>query len=265
VSKEWKIKLVSLLTLLGTIGIIAIIPDRITALKNTLTNNKYYQISPEDINVPLVVAIDTLISIIFLFIQVLIGVRLQRRTGLRSPILESLVYKKRIPKISKKWMIIGVLVTLVGTILIIILDSFVFTPLIDIHKDEIPVTKWWQGLLAMFYGGITEELMLRLFIMTLIVWLLARITKKEKEGIPNSFYYIAIFLTALLFGLGHLPSNVQILGEFSLIILIRTLVLNGLLGLWFGYLYWKKGLEYAMIAHMSADFFIHVLFMSIFY
>ncbi|WP_328059863.1 type II CAAX prenyl endopeptidase Rce1 family protein [Geobacillus stearothermophilus] len=57
----------------------------------------------------------------------------------------------------------------------------------------------------------------------------------------------------------------QILGEFSLIILIRTLVLNGLLGLWFGYLYWKKGLEYAMIAHMSADFFIHVLFMSIFY
>ncbi|KZM58309.1 hypothetical protein A3Q36_15695 [Geobacillus stearothermophilus] len=71
-SKEWKIKLVSLLTLLGTIGIIAIIPDRITALKNTLTNNKYYQISPEDINVPLVVAIDTLISIIFLFIQVLI-------------------------------------------------------------------------------------------------------------------------------------------------------------------------------------------------
>lgn len=144
-----------------------------------------------------------------------------------------------------------------------ILDIFAFNPFIDIPSDQIPVTKWWQGLLAMFYGGITEELMVRLFGMTLIVWLFARITDKETEEIPNSIYYIAIFLTAILFGLGHLPATIQVFGGLSGIIVMRALVLNGLLGLWFGYLYWKKGLEYAIIAHMSADFFIHVLFMQL--
>lgn len=55
-----------------------------------------------------------------------------------------------------------------------------FTPFIEVPDGQTPVTVWWQGLLAMFYGGITEKLMVRLFGMTLIVWLLARVTKKEK-------------------------------------------------------------------------------------
>ncbi|MFD1066613.1 CPBP family glutamic-type intramembrane protease [Oceanobacillus locisalsi] len=115
------------------------------------------------------------------------------------------------------------------------------------------------------YGGITEEIMLRLFGMTLIVWLLAWITKKQKGDIPNSFYYIAIFLTAILFGLGHLPAAAQVFDGLSAVIVIRTLVLNGLLGLWFGYLYWKEGLEYTIIAHISADIFLLVLMVPILY
>ena len=102
--------------------------------------------------------------------------------------------------------------------------------------------------------------MLRLFGMTFIVWLLAKITRKNKSNIPNSFYYVAIFIAAIIFGLGHLPATMEVFGELSAILVIRALVLNGLLGLWFGYLYWKKGLEYAIIAHISADIFIHVLF-----
>jgi len=91
-------------------------------------------------------------------------------------------------------------------------------------NDQTTITIWWQGLLAMFYGGITEELMVRLFGMTLIVWLLTRITKKEKKEIPDIFYYIAIFLTAILFGLGHLPATIQVFGELTSIIVTRALV-----------------------------------------
>ncbi|ARJ37749.1 hypothetical protein SporoP8_01920 [Sporosarcina ureae] len=89
--------------------------------------------------------------------------------------------------------------------------------------------------------------------------------KKQKEDIPYSFYYLAIFLAAILFGLGHLPVAAQFFDGVSAVIVIRTLVLNSLLGLWFGYLYWKKGLEYAIIAHMSADIFLHVLIVPMFY
>src|SRR5699024_738673 len=177
--------------------------------------------------------------------------------------LESLVYERKLQHFSKKWLIISISITFILSLLTILLDLFVFSSIIETPEEQITI--WWQGLLAMFYGGITEELMVRLFGMTLIVWLLARITKKEKEEIPNSFYYTAIFLTAILFGLGHLPAAIQIFGELSTIIVARILVLNGLLGIWFGYLYWRKGLEYAIIAHMSADIFIHVLFMQMFY
>jgi len=39
----------------------------------------------------------------------------------------------------------------------------------------------------------------------------------------------------------------------------RALLLNGLGGLAFGWLYWKQGLESAMIAHFSADIVLHVI------
>src|SRR5699024_12193066 len=97
---------------------------------------------------------------------------------------------------------------------------------------QVPSPSWWQGLLASIYGGFTEEIMLRLFGMTLIVWLLVWITKKEKGNIPNSFYYVAIFLTAILFGLGHLPTAAQVFGELFTVIIIRTFVFIILFGLW---------------------------------
>jgi membrane protease YdiL (CAAX protease family) len=40
-------------------------------------------------------------------------------------------------------------------------------------------------------------------------------------------------------------------------------LLNGIGGVVFGWLYWKKGLESAMIAHFSADIVLHVLLPAI--
>jgi membrane protease YdiL (CAAX protease family) len=36
-------------------------------------------------------------------------------------------------------------------------------------------------------------------------------------------------------------------------------VLNSLAGLVFGWLYWRRGLKAAMVAHFSADLVLHVL------
>lgn len=254
---KWKMKLVLLLTVLGFIGIISIIPYSMATLMND-------QSIPDFIPIPLVLAINSISSTVQIFIMVLLGVRMQWRTSLRAPILEGLLYGKKIPKISGKWMLIGILGSLIGTVIILLLEVFVFVPAIEMPEGQTVSTTWWQGLLAMFYGGFTEELMLRLFMMTLIVCFLAWISKKAGNQIPASYYYIGIILAAILFGLGHLPATYQIFGELTSILVIRALVLNGLLGIWFGYLYWKKGLEYAMIAHMSADFFLHVVFNSIF-
>ena len=40
---------------------------------------------------------------------------------------------------------------------------------------------------------------------------------------------------------------------------LDELALNGIAAIPFGYLYWKRGLESAMIAHFCADFVIYVV------
>jgi len=47
--------------------------------------------------------------------------------------------------------------------------------------------------------------------------------------------------------------------QFSLMILARAIMLNGIPGTIFGYLYWKRGLESSMMSHFSSDLLGHVI------
>ena len=60
----------------------------------------------------------------------------------------------------------------------------------------------WRGLLASFYGGIVEEVQSRLLLVSVFVWLLARLHPPARAWT----FAMAILLTALLFGAGHLPA-----------------------------------------------------------
>jgi membrane protease YdiL (CAAX protease family) len=154
----------------------------------------------------------------------------------------------------------------IGTFVILALEFFYFQPAmlkeigetannINLQTSQ-PVA--WKGLLASFYGGISEELLLRLFVMSFFVWL-GHFISKTAEGTPTAtVIWIANILAAVLFGLGHLPAmSFQV--PLTALVITRTVILNGLLGIVFGWLYWKRGLEAAMISHFSADLILHVL------
>jgi len=70
--------------------------------------------------------------------------------------------------------------------------------------------------------------------------------------------WLAIVLAAVIFGAGHLPA-VMSLTALTPLVIVRTIVLNAVGGIIFGWLYWKKGLESAMISHFSADIVLHVI------
>lgn len=176
---NWRIKLVLLFTILNTIGIIAIIPYELTLMGN--------QSITGDIPTSLIIIINSTFRALYMFVMILVGLRLQNRTGLNAPILNGMVYQKTWVHISKKWLINSIVVAIIGSVIVILLDLFVFNPLMGAATDQMASPNWWQGLLASIYGGITEEIMLRLFGMTLIVWLLAWITKNKKEIFPIVF------------------------------------------------------------------------------
>jgi membrane protease YdiL (CAAX protease family) len=70
--------------------------------------------------------------------------------------------------------------------------------------------------------------------------------------------WIAILISGLAFGVAHLPSAVVMGIELTPLYIVRTLILNSV-GILYGWLYWKRGFESAMLAHFSTDLIVHVL------
>src|SRR5207244_8185742 len=126
------------------------------------------------------------------------------------------------------------------------LDALVFVPSLPATPAAPHQAEIWQGLLASLYGGIDEEILLRLGVMTLLVWLIWRITRRHGRPGPGVIW-TANVLAAVLFGLGHLPATAAVLPLTALVI-VRAIVLNGLAGVVFGWLYWRRGLLVAMPA-----------------
>jgi membrane protease YdiL (CAAX protease family) len=126
---------------------------------------------------------------------------------------------------------------------------------LNAHVPTTPNASALNGFLASFYGGIGEELQLRLFLMTLIVWTIAKFRKSPPT---DSVYWIAITIAALLFGAGHLPAAAEV-WPLTTVVVVRTVLLNAVAGMVFGWLYWRRGLEVAMLGHFSTDIVLHVL------
>jgi membrane protease YdiL (CAAX protease family) len=88
--------------------------------------------------------------------------------------------------------------------------------------------------------------------MTALVWLAWRLLQRRR-GTPHAVYiWLAIVVSALVFGAGHLPAAAALVGELTDDIVLFVVGLNTAFGVLFGYLFWRYGLEAAMIAHGTA-------------
>jgi membrane protease YdiL (CAAX protease family) len=183
----------------------------------------------------------------------LAGLRMGHRVGLGAPWLRALLARQPLPKVA--WGRSALLGVAAGVAILAL--SLLTDPRLPMPAQPLPdpaSMSAWKGLLASFYGGIGEELQLRLFLMTLVVWAGARLRRRAAG--PH-LYWFAIVLAALLFGAGHLPAAAAI-WPLTAMVVFRTLLLNAVAGLAFGWLYWRRGLESAMLAHFCADLVLHV-------
>ena len=102
----------------------------------------------------------------------------------------------------------------------------------------------------LLYGGIVEELIARWGLISLFVWIAWRLDQRPTH-IPGAYYWVAILASAVLFAFGHLPVLFAA-GRPPAPIVIAATAANGVGGLVFGWLFWRKGIEAAMIAHAVA-------------
>lgn len=209
---------------------------------------------PAYIPLPALIAIQSAQALMIFSALAFLGLRMGHRIGLDTPWLRAVTTKRERPRLPWPTAICTGLLTGIVIVAIDPLFAAHMPPTLNGQPQIEPTSSALAGFLASFYGGIAEEIQLRLFVMTFMLWLVSLIRKP----VPGIAYIVAIMIAALLFGAGHLPAAASI-WPLDAVVVARTLVLNSIAGIAFGYLYWKRGLEMAMLAHFSADLVLHVL------
>ena len=168
------------------------------------------------------------------------GYMLADKVGLLKPV-----------KFEKKSFFITLALSLVGGVALS-LDHWVFGSMIDGIQSATGAGLTVSGVIvAVLYGGIIEEVMLRLFFMSLLAFVVWKLffKKYDKDNIPTKVFVIANVVAALLFAAGHLPATFITFGGLTPMLLLRCFAYNGVFGLVFGWLYRKYGIAYAMAGH----------------
>jgi hypothetical protein len=186
-------------------------------------------------------------------LAVLAGVALAGRVGLHAPAAEALANGKNVMPALRPQIVPGILTGIFGG-LAIVLAWVVAKPFLSaefIMRAE-AFNQALPAITRFLYGGLTEEVLLRWGVMTTFVWLAWRFLQK-REGSPKAVYTIAaILLSAFLFAAGHLPVASLLGGGLTIPLVIYVLTANSIFGIAAGFLYWRRGLESAMIAHILA-------------
>lgn len=245
--KKMKTNRIFLLWVLTLPAVLLVIPYLI----ETLESNQLMEALPVSRAVFLVVTF--LQSALFLAIACFAGAWFSRKAGL----LYTLEWRRG--KIISS-LLIGVSTGLV----ILSIDYFFELGGIRPNLFSAEPSTLWKGMLASFYGGIAEEVIMRFFMVALLVFLITKISGKYDAGFRQKAIVAAVIIVAFLFGLGHLPAA-GLSTILTVPVVIRVILVNTLGGLIFGFVFIRNGLFHAMIAHFAADLMILFIFPVIYF
>jgi hypothetical protein len=206
---------------------------------------------------PKLILLSLLQTAVLFAIVIAVGLLTAHAIGIGAPYFEARLAHTLIPTLTpmlSEALILGV----VGGLFLFLFDYLFLSYLPKILVDTTRTTTIWQNLAASFYGGVNEELLMRLFGFSVIAWLLSRVWHTQTHMPTVVVLWTANIIMAIIFGLGHLPTTKNLVGKLTPFLTIRALLLNGMIGLVCGWLFWQKGIEAAMLAHFSADIIYHV-------
>lgn len=244
---ESRTKLAWLIAAGGIAGVLSILLVDIDALVRLLPAE---HIPPGGINHPLVRIASLIQPVALVAVAVLTGHFLAPRVGLTAPLLEALLARRPMEGAGAR-LFAGLLGGLIGGSVIII-GSAILQP----HFPTGSAARLREFLSAvppatrLLYGGITEEVLLRWGVMTFFTWAAWRMFQR-REAMPTRGNFVAAnLLAAVLFAAGHLPVAYLVVPHPNLALITFVMVANMSVGVVSGLLFWKRGLESAVIAHV---------------
>lgn len=199
---------------------------------------------------------------ILMTVAVMIGMWLAPKVGLRAPAAEAFAERRPISPELRPQLVPGIIAGILSGIAIVAC-WVIFKPFLEpefVARSE-GFNKLIPAAVRFLYGGLTEEVLLRWGMMTFLAFLFWRIFGRGSERPGGSAFVAAIMVSALLFGAGHLPIASLLAGGLAVPLALFVIIANSIFGIVAGFLYWRRGLETAMIAHI----FAHVVLLSAVY
>ncbi len=244
------------LYLLGLVGIVGLVPVLLGQYAVLLTRDP----AAPPLPLPVLAAASLIQPAVLLAVAVAVGLALAPRLGLRSQVVDAADGGPTWDRL-RRALPLALLVGALGAVGIVGLDILFgpFMPPLVGSAAEQTTRSLGLTVSGMLYGGITEELLLRWGLMTLLAWLGWRLAQRG-QGTPSAaVMWAGIVLAAVLFGAGHLPAAGMLFASLTPVLIVRTILLNALLGVFLGWLYWRRSLEAAMVAHGMAHIVMTLL------
>ena len=241
-----------LLLVASVLGVAAVLPYIFAIFPKIISS------APLPMSMPVAILVQLMESALMFAALIALGLLLARKVGIELPLLQWWLYGKGngIPRNSFREPILS---GIAGAALTLLIFYTIFLSRIPewpvAAEAALPI---WKRFLACFYGAINEEILGRLFVFSLVLWLLRKIARAKPGRTGRVIFWIANLIVAVLFAIGHIPAA-KLLMQITPLVIIALVAMNGGLSLIFGYLCWKRGLEAAMLAHFSADITLHVI------
>ncbi len=186
-------------------------------------------------------------SLVLVVVASFVGAQLGARVGLRAPAVSAIACGGGFLSALRPQISAGVAGGLLGAAVIVGFIAFSPSELAAIQtRVSIPLVA------RLLYGGITEEVLIRWGLMTFLVWTGWRVFQRGAGQPSARIVWLAVVLSALLFGVSHVPAVAAAMGSVSAPIIVYVTLGNALFGVVAGYLYWRFGLEAAITAHVVA-------------
>ena len=237
-----------ILWLAGFTGVLSILLIDLEKLIRILPVSTEIPFSPTS---PLLKLLSVVQPTVFLTVAVAIGVALAHKVSLSSPAALAAANGGDVVAALRPQLLPGVVGGLLGGTSIVLISAatkpFLSRGVIARIAEFGQISPL---LMRLAYGGITEELLLRWGFMTLLVWAAWRLLQRG-QGQPRSACFVgAIVVSSMIFGIGHLPIAFMLFPQPTVALIIFVLVANSAFGFVAGVLYWKCGLEAAIVAHI---------------
>jgi membrane protease YdiL (CAAX protease family) len=198
---------------------------------------------------PALVALQSLQVMALSALAAYAGVRFAPRTRLDAPWLRAFAERSVRPPgfagMAIHGVALGSLAAVATVAALLALRSSVPEPL----SRQAPLG-FWAGVSSALYGGVVEEIMVRWGLLSALLAL------ARKLGARDGFWP-ANAAAALVFGAAHLPVARAFGASLTAPVVTYVLAANAPAGLLFGWLFRRRGLESAMLAHGAANVWLH--------